>query len=712
MPKSQTRYLQPERPSFVKSRLRQLLRVIQTPSAFRWLNRELYLFFLSLVAGVLGGGIAVLFRQSLAWLQYVVYGQNGDLSLIFARELPVPTWRIWAIPLLFCFLLAPLVWRWVPEARGEGVPEILEAVRLRQGKIKWQVIPAKLVASVISLATVASVGREGPIISSASALGSSVGQGLRIPRRYWNVMIACSGAAGIAATFNTPIAGAFFMAEVIMGSFSMEHFPFIVLSSVLGTVIGQHFFGTQAAFHVPEHLALHHPGELLGFIALGILAGLTAVAFIRGISWTRALYTRLPIPDLLKTPLGGVILIASGLYLSPNLVGNGHVALEHLIGSHVAPASIMHPGIAFLLFLMVAKIIAVGISLGSGFSGGVFAPSLFVGAPLGYIVGLLMQRISDAFGAMVSPETYAVIGMAAVFTGVSKAPISAIIMIFELTQDYQLMLPLMAACVMSFVVSQNLHKPSIYTEKLQNRGIDLAALNQEHLIMHHYRVKDLMKTNKVPVIFAQTTLEEAGRIMLKYKRHCLFLQADDRTLSGMLTLAHLKHDLLTEHTPLQDTVMQWVEPCPAVVYPNMSLTDVMQIFWHAHMEELPVIDPETGYLLGIIWERDIIGLYNAEVLKQHDALRIFSVQAAESRRQAHLELPKGFMLKKMTVFKTWHYFKIRDLQLRQLKQINILTVERMGDNGLIETLVPHAQLVLQPEDEVVLIGPIEALKSL
>lgn len=713
MAKYQTDYLlNTSHQSFIRVGLNKALKIVQTPSEFRWLNRELYLFFLAILAGLLGSGMAVIFRKSVSVFQLLVYGQSEDLSLIFAGETLIASWRLWAIPLLCSALIAPLVWKWVPESRGEGVPDILEAVRLRNGKIKWQVIPAKLFASVVSLSTIASVGREGPIIASAAALASGVCQWLKIPKTYWNVMIACAGAAGIAATFNTPIAGAFFMAEVIMGSFSMEHFPSIILASILGTVVGHHFFGIRPAFNLPQHFALHHPAELLGFIALGVLAGITSVFFIQGIGWIRKLWDNAPIPNLIKPPLGALMLILTGIYLCPNIIGNGYPTIEHLIGSHPASAHLMRPEVWFLIFLIVAKIIAVGISLGAGFSGGVFAPSLFVGAPLGYLVGLLALRVSDTLNVSVSPETYAVIGMAAVFTGVSKAPITAIIMIFEMTQDYQLTLPLMAACVISYVVSKSIHKESIYTEKLIKKGISLSDLNHEQLLMHHYTVEDLMKKDEEPVVYPNTTIQEATRIMLKYQRHYLFLLSQGGILEGILTLAHLKSYLLAEDARIYDPIDKIIDPRPVFVYPAMPLTDAMQVFWHTHLEELPVIDQETQILLGVLWERDIIGLYNSEILKQHDTLGVFAVHDGDQHNYEHLELPEGYILKKMPVLEQWENKRIMDLGLREDWGINILTVERMTSNGSMVSLPPTGAEVLNSEDHLVLMGPVAQVNKL
>lgn len=667
---------------------------------------------MAILAGILGGSTAVLFRKAISLFQIMVYGRADDLSLIFAGEGAVATWRLWLFPVLGAAIIAPLVWKWVPESRGEGVPEILEAVRLRNGKIQWQVVPAKLFASIVSLGTIASVGREGPIIASASAFGSGVSQWLKIPKSYWNVMVACSGAAGVSATFNTPIAGAFFMAEVIMGSFSMEHFPSIVLSSVLGTVIGQHFFGTRPAFKLPQHFALHHPAELLVFMALGVLSGLTAVFFIRGVGFIRKVCDMVPVPNMAKPPLGALVLMLMGLYLCPNIVGNGYATVEHLIGAHTAPDSLMHTGIWFLVFLIFAKVFAVGLSLGAGFSGGVFAPTLFVGAPLGYIVGLLAMRVSDVLNIPISPETYAVIGMAAVFTGVSKAPITAIIMIFELTQDYQLMLPLLTACVISFAVAQSIHKGSIYTEKLQHKGINLADLNHEHLIMHHYSVDDLMKTDEEPVVFPDTSIQDASRIMLKYQRHYLFLLSRGGVLEGVLTLAHLKSYLLAQDAQLYDPVSKIVDPCPICIYPDMPLTDAMQVFWHTHLEELPVIDRETQQLLGVVWERDIIGLYNSEILKQNDSLGVFSVHDGAQQNYEHLELPEGYTLKKIPVLQQWTSKRIMDLALRQRWGINILTIERTTSNGAVVSLPPTGGETLTSEDHVVIMGPVEQIHEL
>lgn len=682
---------------------------VHNPSAFRWLKPEIYLFFLALLAGLIGGGAAVLFIKAIEVVQSLAYGQVLDLSLIFARR-DVPLWRYWLMPLLGAALLSPIVWLWVPQARGAGISEILESVRLHHGGMKRRLFLGKLLASALSLGTIASVGREGPVIAIASSLGANFNHWFKIPKRYWNVMIACAGAAAISATFNTPIAGAFFMAEVILGSFSMEHFPAIILASVLGTVIGQSVFGDHPAFALPAKFALNHPLELFAFIVLGLLAGATAMAFVGATGWIRARFDQIPGPVWLRPLIGALLLILMGLYICPNVVGNGYASIEHLIGAQSHP-ELFRNGIWFLLFLMLMKTLAVGISLGAGYSGGVFVPALFMGAPLGYLMGLLAQSMAQPYGLNIAPETYAVIGMAAVFTGISKAPISAIIMIFEMTQNYQLMLPLMAACVLSYILSETLYPESIYTQNLVRKGIHLSELNEEHLIMHHYTVSDLMRQDEEPVIHADTSVQEAVRIMLKYHRHDLFLIDHAGLLKGILTLAHLKSYLLGKNS-MYDPVSNITEPQPVCVFPDLPLTEVMRIFWHTHLEELPVIEPHTQKLLGVIWERDIIGLYNSEILKQHDALSFFKVQEGEQHNYEHLELPEGYMMKKVPVLEQWQNQQIMDLALRQKYGINILTIERSVSNGAVVSLPPTGQELLTEDDQVVMMGPRESIEAL
>ncbi|MGB6001883.1 MAG: chloride channel protein, partial [Thermoanaerobaculia bacterium] len=417
-----------------------------------------FMVVLAVVIGSLGGLGAVGFRYLIKVVQRWAWGSwNFDLGVMISHPW---SWRI-LTPAIGGLIIGPIVYFLAREAKGHGVPEVMEAVVLRSGFIRARLVVVKSITSAICIGTGGSVGREGPIVQIGSALGSSIGQWLRISGRRLRTLVGCGAAAGIAATFNAPLAGALFAVEVILGDFGVSQFSPIVISSVMATVVSRHFLGDFPAFVVPTYQMVS-AWELLLYLALGLVAGVVALVFIRLLYGFEDLMESLPIRPWLLPALGGFLVGALGL-LYPQVLGVGYESINQaLTGAYP---------LALLAALAFAKLVATSLTLGSGGSGGIFAPSLFLGAMVGGFLGelahLSFPDITAASGA------YALVGMGAVVAGTTHAPITAILIIFELTSDYKLIVPLMASCIIASLVSTRFSKESIYTMKLARRGADL-----------------------------------------------------------------------------------------------------------------------------------------------------------------------------------------------------------------------------------------------
>ncbi|MGW2818589.1 chloride channel protein [Streptomyces sp. NPDC001415] len=365
-------------------------------------------------------------------------------------------------PVIGGLLYGPLVDRFAKEARGHGVPEVMLAVAQRGGRINPNVSVVKALASALTIGSGGSVGREGPIVQIGSALGSTLGRITKVTEGRMKLLVACGAAGGIAATFNAPLAGVFFAMELILRSFTVEAFGAVVLSSVAASIIGRAAFGdvaflTLPAFHV-DHVAQYGLFALLGIVAGGV-----------GIGFTRILYWIEDAcdwawrgPEWLRPAVGG-LLLGVVLLVLPEMYGVGYPVLENAAEGKYAAA--------FLLLLLVGKILATSLTIGIGGSGGVFAPSLFMGAMLGAVYGAGMQSLLP--GTTGAVGAYALVGMGAVFAGASRAPITAVVILFELTGEYSIILPLMLAIVTATAVSRLLSRDTVYTLKLRRRGIDL-----------------------------------------------------------------------------------------------------------------------------------------------------------------------------------------------------------------------------------------------
>jgi CIC family chloride channel protein len=423
------------------------------------------LLVLSLVVGAGAGGGAVVFRWLITTFTRALSG-HGDYSAAGHAANPhVPwlgPWFVVLAPIVAGLLYGPLVHFFAREARGHGVPEVMYAVARRGGKIAPQVAGVKALASALCIGGGGSVGREGPIVQIGSALGSTLGGVLRVAEPRMRVLVACGAAGGIAATFNAPLAGVFFAMELILRDFAARSFGMVVLSSVTASVIGRAAFGNAAFLHLPS-FTVTNPIEYLFFAALGLLAGFVGVGFSRVLYLIEDVCDHLwRWPEWLRPAVGGVALGALLLVL-PEMYGVGYPVLSRgAAGGYT---------VLFLIALLVGKAIATSLTIGIGGSGGVFAPSLFIGAMTGAAYGSVLHSAVPGLSGPIG--AYGLIGMGAVFAGSARAPITAVVILFELTGEYTIILPLMAAIVLATGVSHLLSRDTIYTLKLRRRGIDL-----------------------------------------------------------------------------------------------------------------------------------------------------------------------------------------------------------------------------------------------
>jgi CIC family chloride channel protein len=422
----------------------------------------------AIAVGALSGFGAIVFRWLITTFTRWFTGFE-DYSGAGRRPNPHIPWLgpsfVLLTPVIAGLVYGPLVYFFAREARGHGVPEVMYAVARRGGRIPPQVAAVKALASALTIGGGGSVGREGPIVQIGSALGSTAGRLVRADETRMRLLVACGAAGGIAATFNAPLAGVFFAMELILRDFAVRAFGAVVLSSVISSTIGRAAFGDRPFLTLPA-FTVAHPGEYLLFAALGVIAGAIGVVF------SKVLYAIEDVcdgawrsrPEWLRPAVGGVLL--GGVLLAlPQLYGVGYPIIgDGLTGAYSA---------GFLLVLLLGKILATSLTIGIGGSGGVFAPSLFIGAMLGSAFG---QAASASFPGWAGPAgAYGLIGMGAVFAGAARAPITAVLILFELTGEYTIILPLMAAIVLATVTSHLLSHDTIYTRKLLRRGVDIGA---------------------------------------------------------------------------------------------------------------------------------------------------------------------------------------------------------------------------------------------
>src|SRR5664280_749470 len=424
-------------------------------------SETIFLLFFATLIGVGAGFGAIIFRWMITFFQNLFFTQ-GQHTLAF-----LGSYYVIIIPAFGGVIVGLIVYFFAREAKGHGLPEVMLAVAIGGSRIRPRVAAVKALVSSICIGSGGSVGREGPIVQISSALGSTLGQLFRLSEDKKRILIACGAAGGIAATFNAPLAGIFFALELILREYGTRYFSSVVLSAVTATVISRTFLGSSPAFIIPPYELLSN-WDILFYFVLGFLAAFTGWIFIKTLYKCEDIFNALKIPFFAKPAIGGLILGTIGLFF-PQIFGVGYSSIELTLKGQL--------GLLIVLGLVGLKIIATSLTLGSGGSGGVFAPSLFIGAMLGSSFGSLIHLLFPAIP--ISTGAYALVGMAAVFAGAAQAPISAILILFEMTGDYKIILPLMIACVISTLVIKWISKDSIYTMKLRRRGIDILKLKNE-----------------------------------------------------------------------------------------------------------------------------------------------------------------------------------------------------------------------------------------
>lgn len=495
------------------------------------------------------------------------------------------------VPIVGGLLYGPLVYRFAPEARGHGVPEVMLAVHQNEGRIRGRVPIVKSLASAITIGAGGSVGREGPIVQIGSAIGSGLGQLTRQAGDNTRLLVACGAAGGIAATFNAPIAGVFFALELILRNFETRSFGLVVLASVVATAVGRIAFGSEAfltlpAFHVVS--AVEYPLYAL----LGILAALVGVAFIKVLYGSEDLADRIwRGPAWLRPAVGGILLGALLLVL-PEMYGVGYPVLEGAIhGDYV---------VGLLLAFLVGKIAATSLTMAIGGSGGVFAPALFMGAMLGSAFGTGAHDLLPA--ATAGAGAYGLVGMAAVFAATGRAPITAVIIVFELTGDYSIILPLMLAVVVATALSRLLSEDSIYTMKLRRRGIDIERPPATGAAAR-IPIAAAMQAPPIPLAAEARMADVAARLADERRVALPVVDAADLVI-GVVDARAIERALRRGEDGAALGLAEGVAP----LHPQDDLGDAIERILEADREALPIVDAD-GHLVGWIEHRDLLRAY-------------------------------------------------------------------------------------------------------
>ncbi len=581
----------------------------------------------AIVVGAGTGIGAVLFIELIGFIQKIFF--EGLPSLFHNPG----RWLFIIIPAIGGLLGGPIIAYFAKEAKGHGVPEVMQAIALHGGRIRPRVVVAKIAASALCIGSGGSAGREGPIVQVGAALGSTIGQWLHLSEARIRNLVACGAAAGISATFNAPIAGVIFSMEIILGELHLGDLGSVVLSAVTASTLARIFLGERPAFAIPNY-GVQTPWEIILYAVLGLLSALLAIGFIRLLYWFEDLFDAWRFPDAFKPAVGGLIL-GTLAFAYPMILGLGFVPSEEALLGIPLAANIPHVfGAGFpviestllsqlsfglLLALSILKPLATSLTLGSGNSGGVFAPALFTGAALGGAFGHLVDTVFP--GATAGPGAFAVVGMAAVFAGAARAPFTAILIVFEMTDDYSLIIPLMAGVIISMIVADHLHRDSIYTLKLTRRGIRLKR-GQDVDVMEAVRVEEVMMSppETVPVHMPATLLANE---FLRTGRHGFPVLNEDGSLFGVVSLEDYRRATTgNKGAPDNLTVLDIATRNPVTVYPDETVGRALQRMAPRDISRLPVVARDNPkHLVGLVRRNDIVRAYEFGVLRREEARR-------------------------------------------------------------------------------------------
>lgn len=568
-------------------------------------EESLSMTYIALLAGIIAiicGLLSIIFYYMIVGFTDLFFISTQKIFPFFGNYLFI------FIPAIGGLIVGLIIYFLAKEAEGHGIPEVMAAIETKKSKIRTRVIGIKAITSALTIGSGGSAGRAGPIVHMGATIGSSISQVLKITPYQTKLLVACGVAAGISATFNTPIAAVIFTLELIIREFKTRSFIPIVISSVIGTIVSRElsFFldiKDKFVFTVPEYTFVN-PWELSFYLLLGIIAGLIAIFFTKSIYGFEDLFEKLKIPKYLKPAIGGLAVGLIGFILltytgSFYIFGLGYDTMNLIFTGGLAAF-----GIIFTLIFL--KIIATSLTIGSGGSGGIFIPALFIGSMTGGAFGLAVNSFFPNMTA--GYEAYAIVGMAAVFAGCSRASLTSILIVFEMTGNYDIILPLMFACVISDAIGYyGLNKTSIYTIKLRRKSI-LIDHDMDVNLLKTRTVKEFMNKN-VKTIDKDMNITKLYS-MIKKTDLTIYPVLDNKDkLIGIVTSTDVK-DALIENKKT-DKVENIMSKDIVSVTPEDTLDFVIQKMIKNHISRIPVVDSKDDKkLLGIITKGDILRSYD------------------------------------------------------------------------------------------------------
>jgi len=542
-------------------------------------------YFWAVIVGLFGAFSSVAFREGLAHMQLLLLHENGALENAATN---LPWWGRLLMPAAGGLIAGSILLFGQKWSTAGKSADFMEAVVLGNGVIRVRATIVKSLSSLVTISSGGSIGREGPMVQLASMLGSLLGRMGKFSPARLRLLVACGAAAGIACAYNAPLTGAFFVAEIVLGSIAMESIGPLIVTSVVATVVASQFLGAQPVYRMPDFGSVSH-WQLIAHALLGVFAGLSAPLFLLLLRGGESVFLRMRLPVFLKLGLGGLIVGAISIW-EPGVWGNGYGVVENVLNNPWTWQALMT--------ILVLKVLATVATTGSGAVGGVFTPTLFCGAVLGALYGEILRALLPH--AQISVSSFAVVGMGCFLAAMTRAPIMSILIMFEMTHDDATIMPLMLACVAAFYVARGVSPESVYSRQLRGSG---AHAETPIFLLH---VRDLMKGEPLCVLETSGFGQIAAMLASHTFKHLYVVDANRRFL-GAIALQDLKPFLLDTDLPHVVIALDLMRDDVPVLTSDASLKESLEVFARHDGERLPVLDnPRDRRLVGSLAKTDVL----------------------------------------------------------------------------------------------------------
>ncbi len=554
--------------------------------------------------GLAAGGANIVFRTTVDAVHEYVFVFGHELLAIQDGG-----WHRLLLPLIPIFgmvLLVPLSLLFPGEVNGYGFPKFLRQVNLEGGIVKLRTIFVKILSCSLTIGSGGSAGVEGPIAQVGGAVGSQVGQFFRVSGTRMKVFIAAGCAGGVAAMFNAPIAGVFFAAEIVLlGTYEIGSFAALVISSAMATVVSRAYYGESPAFPIPAYNIVNSLVEVPLYSIMGVVMGITAVIYIAIFYRVRDKFDALKIHPQLK-PILGALMVGTIAIVFPQVMGDGYHYIEDVLSGH---------GVVWLMaILVILKMVATSITLGSGGAGGVFAPALFIGAVVGGTFGGMVHSWFPSYTA--TPGAYAAVGIGAFLASATHAPLTAIFLLFEMTGNYLIIIPIMLSSIIGTIVATWLQRDSIDTVDFARQGIDIHE-GRETAVMKSIKVGSVI-TEDVDFVSEKANVDQLLKIFSMTEDSFYFPVIDETgRMTGIVSLQDVKSILHDEELRVSASVGNICTRKVVVLTPDDNLYTAMGMFDTIGLEEIPVVEAtDDRWVVGMLKRRDVVAAYNRQVIKK------------------------------------------------------------------------------------------------